>query len=49
MSGGMKLSTLEFLRLLPAFMRGDLAVQGLAHGIDAIVPALAASVQQLTT
>ena len=49
MSGGMKLSTLEFVRLLPAFMRGDLAVQGLAHGIDAIVPALAASVQQLTT
>lgn len=49
MSGGMKLSTLAFARLLPAFMRGDLAVQGLAHGIDAIVPALAASVQRLTT
>ena len=49
MSGGMKLRTLEFIRLLPAFMRGDLAVLGLAHGIDDIIPALAASVQRLTT
>lgn len=49
MSGGMKLSTLEFVRLLPAFMRGDLAVLGLAQGIDDIVPDLADSVQQLTT
>lgn len=49
MSGGMKLSTLEFIRLLPAFMRGDLAVLGLAHGIDDIIPALAANVQRLTT
>lgn len=49
MSGGMKLSTLEFVRLLPAFMRGDLAVLGLAQGIDDIVPDLAGSVQQLTT
>lgn len=47
--GGMKLSTLEFARLLPAFMRGDLSVQGLAHGIDDIIPAIAASVQRLTT
>nr|DAE68980.1 MAG TPA: tail protein [Bacteriophage sp.] len=45
----MKLSTLEFARLLPAFMRGDLSVQGLAHGIDDIIPAIAASVQRLTT
>ena len=49
MSGGMKLSTLEFARLLPAFMRGDLSVQGLAHVIDDIIPAIAASVQRLTT
>ena len=49
MSGGMKLSTIEFVRLLPAFMRGDLAVLGLAQGIDDIVPDLADSVQQLTT
>lgn len=47
--GGMKLSTLEFARLLPAFMRGDLAVQGLARGIDGIIPGLATSVQRLTT
>ena len=47
--GGMKLSTLEFARLLPAFMRGGLSVQGLAHGIDDIIPAIAASVQRLTT
>ena len=49
MSGGMKLSTIEFVRLLPAFMRGDLAVLGLAQGIDDIVPGLATSVQRLTT
>lgn len=49
MSGGMKLSTLEFAQLLPAFLREDLAVQGLAQGIDEIVPNLAASVQRLTT
>ena len=49
MSGGMKLGSLEFLRLLPQFMRDDLAVQGLASGIDAIVPQLAASVEKLTT
>lgn len=50
MSGsGMKLSTLEFARLLPAFMRRDLAVQGLARGIDGIIPGLATSVQRLTT
>ena len=47
--GGMKLSTLEFARLLPAFMRRDLAVQGLARGIDGIIPGLATSVQRLTT
>lgn len=47
--GGMKLSTLEFARLLPAFMRGDLAVQGLARGIDGIIPGLATSIQRLTT
>lgn len=49
MSGGMKLGSLEFLRLLPQFMRGDLAVRGLASGIDAIVPQLAESVEKLTT
>lgn len=44
---GMKLSTLEFIRLLPAFMRDDAAVRGLAAGLDEIIPgwlkALAAS------
>lgn len=49
MSGGMKLGSLEFLRLLPQFMRDDLAVRGLASGIDAIVPQLAESVEKLTT
>lgn len=49
MSGGMKLSTLEFLRLLPAFMREDLAVIGLSHGVGLIVPELSNSIQRLTT
>ena len=46
---GMKLSTLEFIRLLPTFMRGDAAVQGLAAGLDEIIPGLAQSIGRLTT
>lgn len=45
----MKLSTLEFVRLLPRFMREDLAVQGLSMGIDQIVPDLDSSIKLLTT
>lgn len=45
----MKLSDLEFIKLLPAFMRGDQAVQGLAAGIDSIVPELAAEIEKLST
>ena len=45
----MKLNDLEFIRLLPQFMRDDDAVKGLAAGIDAIVPGLAASIRKLTT
>ena len=46
---GMKLSSLEFIRLLPTFMRGDAAVQGLAAGLDEIIPGLAQSIGRLTT
>lgn len=49
MSGGMKLSDLEFRRLLPAFMRDDGAVKGLALAMDAIVPQLEASIKTLST
>ena len=45
----MKLNDLEFIRLLPQFMRDDDAVKGLAAGIDAVVPELAASIVKLTT
>ena len=45
----MKLNDLEFIRLLPQFMRNDDAVKGLAAGIDSIVPGLAASIDKLTT
>ena len=47
--GGMKLDTLEFRRLLPSFMRGDLAILGLSDGLDAIIPELAESIKLLTT
>lgn len=47
--GGMKLSTLEFKRLLPSFMRGDLAVSGLSDGLDEIIRDLSASMKLLTT
>lgn len=46
---GMTLSTLEFRRLLPSFMRGDLAVGGMSDGLDEIIQGLAASVKLLTT
>lgn len=36
MSGEMKLSTLEFIRLLPQFMREDGAVKGLSAAMDEI-------------
>lgn len=47
--GGMKLDSLEFLRLLPQFMRDDLAAQGLSMGLDRVVHDLAESIQRLTT
>ena len=49
MSGGMKLSELDFKRLLPAFMRDDGAVLGLALALDEIVPQLEGSIQTLST
>ena len=45
----MKLSDLEFIQLLPQFMRNDTAVRGLAAGIDSIVPELAAKLETLST
>lgn len=45
----MKLTDLEFIRLLPQFMRDDAAVKGLAAGIDKIVPQLAESLAVLST
>jgi phage tail P2-like protein len=45
----MKLSTVEFIKLLPQFMRDDDAVRGLAAAIDKIVPDLAGSIARLPT
>lgn len=45
----MKLSNLEFIKLLPQFMREDQAVRGLAAGIDSIVPQLTAEIEKLST
>lgn len=45
----MKLSTLEFIKLLPEFMRDDEAVKGLAAGLDAIIPGLDAAFRRLST
>lgn len=49
MSGEMTLQTLDFVRLLPQFMRGDPAVIGLANGLNQIIPELANSIRRLTT
>ena len=45
----MKLSNLDFVRLLPQFMRDDSAVQGMAAGINEIVPSLDSSIMKLST
>ena len=45
----MKLSDIEFLKLLPQFMRNDDAVRGLAAGIDSIIPQLATEIEKLST
>jgi phage tail P2-like protein len=45
----MKLSNIEFLKLIPQFMREDDAVRGLAAAIDKIVPGIAESVGKLST
>ena len=45
----MTLSELEFIRLLPQFMRDDAAVKGLSFGLDIVIPQLAESVKHLTT
>ena len=43
----MRLTDIEFIKLLPSFMRDDMAVLGLAHGIDKIVPSIATSLKML--
>lgn len=45
----MKLSDLDFIKLIPQFMQDDLAVRGLAAGIDSIVPGLATELEKLST
>ena len=45
----MKLSDIEFVRLLPQFMQNDCSVRGLAAGIDSIVPQFAAEIEKLST
>lgn len=45
----MKLNDLEFIRLLPQFMRDDLAVRGLSAGIEKIIPSMSASLAVLST
>lgn len=45
----MKLSNIDFLRLLPQFMRNDAAVKGLATGLNEIIPGLASAIDKLST
>ena len=45
----MKLSNIEFLKLIPQFMRDDDAVRGLSAAIDEIVPGRASSISKLST
>lgn len=45
----MKLNDLEFIQLIPQFMRNDQAVKGLASSLNQIVPNLTASIHLLST
>lgn len=45
----MKLNDLDLIRLLPGFMQDDGAVKGLAAGVNAIIPSLAASCETMST
>ena len=45
----MNLSNLEFIQLLPMFMRDDDAVKGLAAGVDEVIPQLSDSLSTLST
>lgn len=45
----MRLSEMEFRKLLPLFMRDDSAVRGLSIGMDIIFPQLSQSIKQLST
>ena len=45
----MKLSDINFIKLIPQFMQDDDAVRGLAAAIDNIVPGLAVSISKLST
>ena len=48
MSGGMTLQDIDFLRLLPRFMRDDPTVIGLANAMNKIIPDLTKSIQRVT-
>ena len=45
----MKLTDIEFMRLLPQFMQNDTAVRGLAAGIDSMIPQIAGQLENLST
>ena len=45
----MKLTDIQFIKLLPQFMQNDDAVKGLADAIDSIVPDIADSIRKLST
>ena len=45
----MKLQDLDFIRLIPQFMRDDQAVRGLANGLNQLIPDLDAHSKRLST
>lgn len=45
----MRLSDMEFIRLLPQFMRNDEAVRGLSAGLDIVIPQITESLKTLST
>lgn len=45
----MKLKDIEFIRLMPQFMRDDGAVQGLSSAIDKIIPQVVEPIMRLST
>lgn len=45
----MRINSVEFIKLLPAFMRDDPAIQGISEGTDLVIKKLGVTIKTMTT